>query len=180
MLTSRAHRYMRGKHNRKTSAFVKAALAYCHITAPSISDSYTRFSLLIACAEAALYNCCLPQTDTFLKAAISLLPDLPVRSSFLCDFYNICHNMKYVFLLFLPFLLFPSGSMTRRKSNNYYNSNSNSNIYNYNYREFTSILEEYLSQFINVSIPLFLNFITHHSYHVIICSCFHFIFFLIL
>ena len=69
---------MRGKHNKKTSAFVKAALAYCHITAPSVSSIYTRFSLLIACAEAALYNSCLPQTDTFLKAAISLLPDLPV------------------------------------------------------------------------------------------------------
>ena len=29
------------------------------------------------CGQVALQNQCLPQTDTFLKAAISLLPDLP-------------------------------------------------------------------------------------------------------
>ena len=106
MLTSRAYKYMKGKHNRKTSAFVKAALAYCHITAPSVSDLYTRFSLLIACAEAALYNCCLPQTDTFLKAAISLLPDLPVCLQIFCSFYNIYLLWNPCFLLFLLFLFF--------------------------------------------------------------------------
>ena len=106
MLTSRAYKYMKGKHNRKTSAFVKAALAYCHITAPSVSDLYTRFSLLIACAEAALYNCCLPQTDTFLKAAISLLPDLPVCLPIFCSFYNIYLLWNPCFLLFLLFLFF--------------------------------------------------------------------------
>ena len=68
--------------------------------------------------------------------------------------------------------------MIRRKSSNYFSSNSNSDTYNCNYREFTSILKEYLSRCIDMSLTLFLNFIIHHFYHVIICSCFHFIFLL--
>ena len=76
-LCARAHRLMKGKHNKKTAAFVKAALAYCHITVPSIADPFKKLHLLRHCAEVALMNQCLPQTDTFLKAAIHLLTDLP-------------------------------------------------------------------------------------------------------
>ena len=35
--------------------------------------------LLLYCAQVALLNQCLPQTDTFLKAAISLIPDVPTH-----------------------------------------------------------------------------------------------------
>jgi hypothetical protein len=76
-LCARAHRIMKSKHNKKTGGFVKAALAYCHITVPSIADPFKRLQLLLMCADIALLNQCLPQTDTFLKAAIHLLPDLP-------------------------------------------------------------------------------------------------------
>jgi hypothetical protein len=76
-LAVRALRYVKGKHNKKTSAFVKACLAYCHISIPSIADVSSKLYLLLNCAQVALLNNCLPQTDTFLKAAISLIPELP-------------------------------------------------------------------------------------------------------
>jgi hypothetical protein len=76
-LAMKAYRFMKGKHSKKTSAFAKACLAYCHITTPSISDVNVKLQLLLSCAQIALINQCLPQTDTFLKAAISLIPDVP-------------------------------------------------------------------------------------------------------
>jgi hypothetical protein len=72
----KAFKYVKGKHTKKTTTFVKASLAYCHITIPSLSNSFRKLELLLHCAEVALLNQCLPQTDTFLKAAISLIPDL--------------------------------------------------------------------------------------------------------
>jgi hypothetical protein len=77
-LCVKALKFIGGKHTKKTSAFAKVALAYCHITVPSVTDLLHRLHLLLLCAEAALMSCCLPQTDSFLKAAISLLPDIPV------------------------------------------------------------------------------------------------------
>lgn len=76
-LAMKTFKYVKGKHSKKTSTFVKACLAYCHITIPSISDTYRKLELLLSCAQVALVNQCLPQTDTFLKAAISLIPDMP-------------------------------------------------------------------------------------------------------
>ena len=77
-LAMKAHIFMKGRHTKKTSAFVKACLAYCHVTVPSISDIFRRLELLLHCAQVALLNQCLPQTDTFLKATISLIPDVPL------------------------------------------------------------------------------------------------------
>lgn len=76
-LAVRTHLYVRGKHSKKTSAFAKACLAFCHITIASIRDTGRKLLLLLQGAQAAMLNCCLPQTDTFLKAAISLVPELP-------------------------------------------------------------------------------------------------------
>jgi len=76
-LAVKAYRFMRGKHSKKTAAFAKACLAFCHITTPSIGDVSRKLQLLLHCANVALLNQCLPQTDTFLKAAISLVPDVP-------------------------------------------------------------------------------------------------------
>ena len=59
------------------TGFVKACLAYCHITIPSIADGFRKLQLLIHCALVAITNQCFPQTDTLLKAAISIIPDLP-------------------------------------------------------------------------------------------------------
>jgi hypothetical protein len=76
-LAMRAHVLIRGKHNKKTSAFVKGCLAYCHITVPSIDSIFSRLNLFLLCAQVSLVNGFLPQTDTFMKAAISLVPDVP-------------------------------------------------------------------------------------------------------
>lgn len=76
-LAHKAYSIMRGKHSKKTAAFAKACLAYCHITIPSIDSVSRKLQLLLQCANCALLNQCLPQTDTFLKAAISLIPEMP-------------------------------------------------------------------------------------------------------
>jgi hypothetical protein len=76
-LAMRAFRCMKGKHSKKTGAFVKAALAYCYITIASIDDVRRRLVLLLHSAQIALLNQCLPQTDAFLKAAITMVPEFP-------------------------------------------------------------------------------------------------------
>jgi hypothetical protein len=68
---------MRGRHNKKTSAFVKSCIAFCHITIPSLNDVLRKLELMLLCAQVALQCQCLPQTDTMLKSAISLLPEVP-------------------------------------------------------------------------------------------------------
>ena len=76
-LAVRACKLMKAKHNKKTAAFTKACLAYCHITIPSIGDVRRKLELLLFCSQVALLNQCLPQTDAFLKSAISLIPEVP-------------------------------------------------------------------------------------------------------
>ncbi|XP_063748975.1 VPS35 endosomal protein-sorting factor-like isoform X2 [Eleginops maclovinus] len=89
---------MRGSHSRKTAAFVRACAAYSFITVPSLSSIFSRLSLYLLSGQVALANQCLSQADAFLKAAVSLLPEVPrsisvegkLRSSesFLLDFIN--------------------------------------------------------------------------------------------
>lgn len=37
-LAMKAHKLVKAKHSKKTANFVKACLAYCHITIPSLPD----------------------------------------------------------------------------------------------------------------------------------------------
>jgi len=76
-LASRAHALTKGKHTKKTAAFVKAALAYCHITIPSLEDKFECLRLMTACAEVALVNQMVVQSEGFVKAALALFPELP-------------------------------------------------------------------------------------------------------
>jgi len=66
---------VRGKHNGRTSSFVKACVAYCFITIPSIDSRVQRLSLNVLVAQAAL--CCdlLPHVDAAIKAAVTLVPE---------------------------------------------------------------------------------------------------------
>ncbi|CAL1604893.1 unnamed protein product [Knipowitschia caucasica] len=97
-LAMATRRVMQGNHSRKTAAFVRACAAYSFITIPSLSSIFSRLSLYLLSGQVALANQCLSQADAFLKAAVSLLPDVPrtisiegkLRSSesFLLDFTN--------------------------------------------------------------------------------------------
>ncbi|XP_013882960.1 VPS35 endosomal protein-sorting factor-like isoform X2 [Austrofundulus limnaeus] len=97
-LAMETRRVMRGNHSRKTAAFVRACAAYSFITIPSLSSIFSRLSLYLLSGQAALANQCLSQADAFLKAAVSILPEVPrsinvegkLRSSenFLLDFIN--------------------------------------------------------------------------------------------
>ncbi|XP_059180994.1 VPS35 endosomal protein-sorting factor-like isoform X2 [Centropristis striata] len=97
-LAMETSRVMRGTHSRKTAAFVRACAAYSFITIPSLSSIFSRLSLYLLSGQVALANQCLSQADAFLKAAVSLLPEVPrsisvegkLRSSesFLLDFIN--------------------------------------------------------------------------------------------
>uniref|UniRef100_A0A7N6AFY4 VPS35 endosomal protein-sorting factor-like n=1 Tax=Anabas testudineus TaxID=64144 RepID=A0A7N6AFY4_ANATE len=97
-LAMETRRVMRGSHSRKTAAFVRACAAYSYITIPSLSSIFTRLSLYLLSGQVALANQCLSQADAFLKAAVSILPEVPrsisvegkLRSSesFLLDFIN--------------------------------------------------------------------------------------------
>ncbi|XP_032429805.1 VPS35 endosomal protein-sorting factor-like isoform X2 [Xiphophorus hellerii] len=89
---------MKGNHSRKTAAFVRACAAYCFITIPSLSSIFSRLHLYLLSGQVALANQCLSQADAFLKAAVSVLPEVPrsisvegkLRSSesFLLDYIN--------------------------------------------------------------------------------------------
>ncbi|XP_028332294.1 VPS35 endosomal protein-sorting factor-like isoform X2 [Gouania willdenowi] len=97
-LAMETRRVMRGNHSRKTAAFVRACAAYSFITIPSLSSIFSRLSLYLLSGQVALANQCLSQADAFLKAAVSILPEVPrlisvegkLRSSesFLLDFIN--------------------------------------------------------------------------------------------
>uniref|UniRef100_A0A8C3GBQ4 VPS35 endosomal protein-sorting factor-like n=1 Tax=Cyclopterus lumpus TaxID=8103 RepID=A0A8C3GBQ4_CYCLU len=77
---------------------IHACAAYSFITIPSLSSIFSRLSLYLLSGQVALANQCLSQADAFLKAAVSLLPEVPrsisvegkLRSSesFLMDFIN--------------------------------------------------------------------------------------------
>ncbi len=88
-LAMRTLEMMRGRHSKKTGAFVKGCLAFCHITIPSIDSCNVRLRLLVYCGWIGLKNSCLPQTDTFLKAAISLVPEADGKAAELTEWVGL-------------------------------------------------------------------------------------------
>ena len=77
LLAMTAHRFVKGKHTKKTAAFVKACIAFCHITIPSLDDIFLRLHLMVETAQVALVNQMVGQSEGILKAAIALLPETP-------------------------------------------------------------------------------------------------------
>ncbi|XP_049645054.1 VPS35 endosomal protein-sorting factor-like isoform X1 [Suncus etruscus] len=76
-LAMETRKVMKGNHSRKTAAFVRACVAYCFITIPSLGGIFSRLNLYLHSGQVALANQCLSQADAFFKAAISLVPEVP-------------------------------------------------------------------------------------------------------
>eukprot|EP01133_Synstelium_polycarpum_P000225 gene225-275_t len=68
---------VKGKHTTKTSAFIRACVAYCFITIPSIDDIFYRMNLYLHASSIALQNQALSQADSLLKAAITFVQEIP-------------------------------------------------------------------------------------------------------
>lgn len=82
-LAMETRRLVNGKHNRKTSAFVKGCAAYCYITIPSIGSVSARMDLYLLSGQVALHNQCLGQADACFEAALHIVPELPISVD--CD-----------------------------------------------------------------------------------------------
>ncbi|KYO30591.1 VPS35 endosomal protein-sorting factor-like [Alligator mississippiensis] len=101
-LAMETRKVMKGNHSRKTAAFVRACVAFCFITIPSLGNIFACLNLYLHSGQVALANQCLSQADAFFKAAVSLVPEVPkminidgkMRPSetflleFLCNFFS--------------------------------------------------------------------------------------------
>ncbi|KAG1676021.1 UPF0505 protein C16orf62 [Nymphon striatum] len=76
-LAMETRKVVKGHHTRKTSSFVKACVAYCYITIPSLTETFTRLQLYLVSGQVALLNQCLAQSDAFFRAAIGLIAEVP-------------------------------------------------------------------------------------------------------
>ncbi|XP_046855573.1 VPS35 endosomal protein-sorting factor-like isoform X2 [Xenia sp. Carnegie-2017] len=77
LLSMKTRKIMKGKHSRKTAAFIRACVAYSFITIPSIEEIFNRLTLYLESGKVAFANQALSQGDAFLKAAISLIVEVP-------------------------------------------------------------------------------------------------------
>jgi hypothetical protein len=84
-LAMRTLSLVRGRHTKKTSAFVRACVAYCFITIPSMDDVFGQLHLYLLSGIVALANQSLPQADSLFKAAITLLQEVPPQSEIDCS-----------------------------------------------------------------------------------------------
>jgi len=78
-LAMKALRIIKGKHNPKTAAFVRACVAYCFITIPSMEDVLQQLNLYLLAGTVALQNQALPQADGLFRSAIKLIQEVPPR-----------------------------------------------------------------------------------------------------
>ena len=72
-LAMRANRIVRGKHNKKTLGFVKACVAYAHITIPSLHSTKNRASLFLNTSRVAMVNGLISEAESILKANLLTL-----------------------------------------------------------------------------------------------------------
>jgi hypothetical protein len=66
---------MKGKHSKKTAAFVRTCVAFSFITTPSINNITQRLELYLVSAQVAIANQVLTQGDACYKAAIKLVTE---------------------------------------------------------------------------------------------------------
>ncbi|XP_066026887.1 VPS35 endosomal protein-sorting factor-like [Pocillopora verrucosa] len=77
LLAVKTREVVKGNHTRKTASFIRACVAYCFITIPSIDDVFSRLKLYLLSGQVAMANQALSQADAFFRAAISLVAEVP-------------------------------------------------------------------------------------------------------
>jgi len=73
ILANKAHKLTNGNHNQKTLSFVKACIAYSHITIPTLEDVDKQVTLFLMTAEASMLNGLIGEADSLLKAILETL-----------------------------------------------------------------------------------------------------------
>ncbi|XP_046805800.1 VPS35 endosomal protein sorting factor-like isoform X1 [Lucilia cuprina] len=68
---------VQNQHSRKTQGFVKACIAFCFITIPSITSVQQQMDLYLLTGQVALVNQCLGQADACFEEALNLVAQLP-------------------------------------------------------------------------------------------------------
>ncbi|XP_065659614.1 VPS35 endosomal protein-sorting factor-like isoform X3 [Hydra vulgaris] len=76
-LAVQTQQVVKGNHTQKTAAFIRACMAYCFITIPSLMDIFARLKLYLLVGQTALSNQAVGQADGLLRAAIHLLAEVP-------------------------------------------------------------------------------------------------------
>ena len=86
-LAARAHSLVKTKHNNKTISFVKACIAYSHITIPTLESTEKQIQYFLLTAEVALLNGLIGETDSLLKGVLATIDENfdPKRVSFYSD-----------------------------------------------------------------------------------------------
>jgi len=74
-LAVKCHRIVQGRHNQKTLNFVKACIAYAHITIPTLEDIKKQTKLFMMAAKIALLNGLIGETDSVLRQALIMLDE---------------------------------------------------------------------------------------------------------
>ena len=74
-LAVKCHSISKGKHTQKTQTFVKACIAYVHITIPTLEDGDKQVGLFLQAAQASLLNGLIGETDSLLKAMLSTISE---------------------------------------------------------------------------------------------------------
>ncbi|XP_017855608.1 PREDICTED: UPF0505 protein CG8202 [Drosophila arizonae] len=64
----------------KSLGFIKACVAYCFITIPSITSVRQKMDLYLLCGQLALRHLCLGQADACFEAALQLIDELPAST----------------------------------------------------------------------------------------------------
>ena len=89
-LGSQAHALVKGKHNKRTAAFVKACMAACYVTIPTSDVIIVRLRLFLLCGQVSLINGLITQAESFMKQCIQTIKELPQ----LLDTPKITHPME--------------------------------------------------------------------------------------
>jgi len=74
-LAARAHSFVKGKHNQKTKSFIKACIAYSHITIPTLESTEKQLKYFLLTAEVAMLNGLIGETDSLTKAILSTIDE---------------------------------------------------------------------------------------------------------